>query len=81
MATNEQDDYEAVLQDLSNTMALKQEDDEGNKVAKAQFLSVAASILAPLHLILFLMQSANVAMQYYKKILIMKQSCKIFTIQ
>ena len=48
MATNEQDDYEAALQDLYNTMALKQEDNKGNKVAKAQFSSFAASILAPI---------------------------------
>ena len=44
MAANEQDDYEAVLQDLYDTMALKQEGDEGNKVAKAQFWGLVAKL-------------------------------------
>ena len=48
MAANEQDDYEAVLQDLYDTMALKQEGDEGNKVAKAQFWGILAQLAAPL---------------------------------
>ena len=48
MAANEQDDYEAVLQDLYDTMALKQEGDEGNKVAKAQFWGIVAQLAAPL---------------------------------
>ena len=48
MAANEQDDYEAVLQDFYDTMALKQEGDEGNKLAKAQIWGFLAKLAAPL---------------------------------